>query len=145
MNRFIAYFDYLGFKEFIENNDLEIQSRIMGNNFRDMESALARGKVAEAAHGLIADISNSQINCINFSDTVVFFTKDVSESSLIEILEVSAKFNWVSILDCFPVRGSVVFGELVQVDFQQQNGGGGTYVINSVYGKGLVKAHIRAD
>lgn len=145
MNRFIAYFDYLGFKEFIENNDLEYQSRIVGNNFRDMESALGQGKFKDAPHGVIADISKSQINCINFSDTVVFFTNDTSETSLIEILEVAYKFNWQAIDFCFPVRGALVFGEMVYVDFKQSNGGGGIYNINSVYGKGLVKAHLRAD
>lgn len=145
MNRFIAYFDYLGFKEFIENNDLEFQKRIIGNNFRDMESALGQGKYKDASHGLIIDISNSQINCINFSDTVVFFTNDTTDSSLVEILEVAYKFNWQAIDFCFPVRGSLVFGEMVYIDFKQNNGGGGVYNINSVFGKGLVKAHLRAD
>lgn len=145
MNRFIAYFDYLGFKEFIENNDLEYQSRIVDNNFRDMESALGQGKLKDAPHGVIADISNSQINCINFSDTVFFFTNDTSDTSLVEILEVAYKFNWQAIDFCFPVRGALVFGEMAYVDFKKKNGGGGIYNINSVYGKGLVKAHLRAD
>jgi hypothetical protein len=145
MNRFIAYFDYLGFKEFIETNDLEYQKRIIGNNFRDMESALGQGKYKEATQGLIADISNTQINCINFSDTVVFFTNDTTKTSLIEILEVAYKFHWQAINFCFPVRGALVFGEMVYVDFKQNNGGSGIYNINSVFGKGLVKAHLRAD
>lgn len=145
MNRFIAYFDYLGFKEFIENNDLEYQSKIVGNNFRDMESALGQGKFKDAPQGVIADISNSQINCINFSDTVVFFTNDTSEASLIEILEVANKFNWQAIVFCFPVRGALVYGEMVYVDYKQKNSGGGIYNINSVFGKGLVKAHLRAE
>jgi hypothetical protein len=145
MNRFIAYFDYLGFKEFIENNDLANQNRIVGNNFRDMENALGQGRFKDAPQGVIADISKSQINCINFSDTIVFFTNDTSETSLIEILEVAYKFNWQAIDFCFPVRGSLVFGEMVYVDFKQNNGGGGIYNINSVFGKGLVKAHLRAD
>jgi hypothetical protein len=44
MKKFIAYFDYLGFKQFIDNNDLEYQRKIVGNNFRDIESALGQGK-----------------------------------------------------------------------------------------------------
>lgn len=145
MNRFIAYFDYLGFKEFIENNDLDYQRRIVSNNFRDMESALGQGKYKDVPHGVIADISKSQINCINFSDTVVFFTNDTSESSLVEILDVANKFNWQAIDFCFPVRGALVYGELVYIDFKQKNSGGGIYNTNSVFGKGLVKAHLRAD
>lgn len=145
MNRFIAYFDYLGFKEFIENNDLESQNRIIAYNFRDIESALGKGKYKDTPHGMIADISNSRISCINFSDTVVFFTNDTSTNSLSEILEVAYNFNMRAIGFCFPVRGALVYGEMVYVDFKQKNGGGGVYNINSVYGKGLVKAHIRAD
>lgn len=94
MKKFIAYFDYLGFKQFIENNDLQYQKRIMGNNFRDIESAITQGKSVEAPHGVIADLSNHKVNCINFSDTVVFWTNDDSIQSLSEILEVAYKFNW---------------------------------------------------
>ena len=145
MKSFIAYFDYLGFKEFIENNDLEFQQRIIGNNFRDIESALGQGKFKEAPHGVIADLSTSRINCINFSDTVVFWTKDETEQSLIELLNVAYKFNWQAIDLCFPVRGSVVYGELLYIGFKESNGGGGFYNVNSVFGKGLVKAHLKAD
>jgi hypothetical protein len=145
MKKFIAYFDYLGFKQFIDNNDLDYQRRIVGNNFRDIESALGQGKTKEASHGYIADLSNSRINCINFSDTVVFWTNDDSEASLMEILEVAHKFNWQAIDFFFPARGAVVYGEIVYVDFKQKNEAGGLYNINSVFGKGLVRAHEKAE
>lgn len=145
MKRFIAYFDYLGFKQFIDNNDLDYQHKIVTNNFRDIESALGQGKFKKAPHEVIADLSNSKINCINFSDTVVFWTNDDSEGSLIEILEVAHKFNWQAIDFFFPARGSVVYGEIVYVDFKQKNEAGGLYNINSVFGKGLVKAHEKAE
>ena len=102
MNCFIAYFDYLGFKEFIENNDLDYQKKIIGNNFRDLESALGQGKIKDVHHGVIADLSNSKINCINFSDTVVFWTNDDSNESLKELLDVSYKFNWQAVDFFFP-------------------------------------------
>lgn len=145
MKKFIAYFDYLGFKQFIENNDLDYQKRIVGNNFRDIESALGQGNSKEAQHGVIADLTNSNINCINFSDTIVFWTNDDTESSLREILEVSYKFNWQAIDFFFPARGSIVYGEIEYVDFKQKNEAGGLYNINSVFGKGLVKAHEKAE
>lgn len=145
MNSFIAYFDYLGFKEFIEKNDLATQKEVMGRIFRDMERALGRGKYKDAPQGVIADISNSKINCINFSDTVVFFTKDVSEESLTELLEVSYTFNYQAVDYFFPVKGSVVYGELEYVGFNQYNNGGGAYHINSIFGKGLVKAYSKAN
>lgn len=145
MKKFIAYFDYLGFKQFIENNDLAYQERIMGNNFRDMESAIAQGKLKEASHGVIADLSNHTINCINFSDTVVFWTNDDSNESLIEILEVAYKFNWGATTFFFPARGALVHGEMEYVDFKNENNSGGVYNINSVFGKGLVLAHQKAE
>lgn len=145
MNRFIAYFDYLGFKEFIEKNDLDFQKKVIGNNFRDMESALGKGKLKDAPYGVIADISKSQINCINFSDTVVFFTNDTNKASLLEILEVAYNFNIRAIDDCFPVRGALVYGEMIYLDYKQKNSCGGIYNVNSVFGKGLVRAHLRAD
>jgi hypothetical protein len=129
MERFIAYFDYLGFKEFIERNDL----------------ALGLGKYKEVPHGIIADISDSSINCINFSDTVIFFTNDTSDAALKEILTVAHKFNWVAIDFCFPVRGAIVLGEMIYVDHKKKNHAGGIYNINSVFGKGLVNAHLKAE
>jgi len=145
MKKFIAYFDYLGFKQFIDNNDLDYQKKVVFDNFRDIESALGQDKSKEAPHGYIADLSNSRINCINFSDTVVFWTNDDSEASLIEILQVAYKFNWQAIDFFFPARGSIVYGEIEYVNFEQKNEAGGLYNVNSVFGKGLVRAHEKAE
>lgn len=146
MNRFIAYFDYLGYKQFIENNDFKETCRIMGFNYRDMEHALGQGKRADTPLGKIADLAGSQIKCINFSDTVIFFTVDTSDSSLVEILKVSYLFNWKSIIYTFPVRGSLTYGEMKYVDHQRGEGEyGKVFNINSVFGKGLVNAHYKAE
>jgi hypothetical protein len=144
--KFIAYFDYLGFKQFIENNDLEYQKQIMGNVYRDIESALGQGKLKQTSPStVIADLTNHKINCINFSDTVVFWTKDDSLESLTEILKVTHHFNRRTTLNFFPARGSLVYGEIVYVDYKQLNEVGGLYNINSVFGKGLVEAHQKAE
>lgn len=145
MKKFIAYFDYLGFKEFILNNNLETQQKILGNNFRDIERALGNGKYHDSPSGLIADISESKLDCINFSDTVVFSTKDNSKSSIVELIKVAHKFNWQSTLFTFPARGSLVYGEIEHISFDQTNGGGGTYTINSFFGRGLIDAYLLAE
>lgn len=143
--KYITYFDYLGFKDFIDNNNLEYQKKIISNIFRDIERALGKGKYIETNYGVISDISQSKINCLNFSDTIVFWTNDDSIESLNELLIVSHTFNWQAIDYFFPVRGSVVYGEIMHIDFRQPNGGGGVYNINSLFGKGLVKAHQKAE
>lgn len=145
MKKFIGYFDYLGFKDFILNNDLAYQNRIMNNIFRDIESALGNGKYKEASIGVIADLSDSKINCINFSDTVVFWTNDDSLDSLKELLDVTFQFNYQAIEYFFPARGAIVFGEIEHADFRQKNKSGSKYNLNSVYGKGLVKAYLKAE
>ncbi len=143
MKKFIAYFDYLGFKQFIENNDSIGQRKVMEFNFRDIESALSLGKTKEASRGVIGDLSESNINCINFSDTIVFWTNDDSEKALIELLQVAYKFNWTTNDFTFPARGSLVYGEIEYVEFLERNAG--VYNINSVYGLGLVQAHGKAE
>ena len=145
MKIFIAYFDYLGFKDFIENNSEEEQKRIILNNFRDMERARSINKYTETQFGMIADTTRSKINCINFSDTIVFWTKDDSIDSLKELLSVSFTFNLQSVLYFFPVRGAIVYGEMTYHDFSKENENGAVFNINSVFGKGLVRAHLKAD
>ena len=145
MKKFIAYFDYLGFEKFIENNDLEYQKKILVNNFIDMESALGQGKLKNIHGGYVADFSDSKINCINFSDTVVFWTNDDSKESLLELIQVANEFNWRTINYSFPVRGSLVFGEIEYIDFKQVTNYQGLYNVNSVFGKGLVAAHLKAE
>lgn len=146
MKKFIAYFDYLGFKDFIEKNDLDFQMQIMNNNFRDIEDGIAQGKHRQGKHGgYVADLSKSTLNVINFSDTIVFWTNDDSLESFLELLEAAFRFNHRSVTMTFPIRGMIVHDELESVAFSSTNTVGGTYNINSVFGKGLVKAHLQAE
>lgn len=145
MELFIAYFDYLGFTAFIENNDLEAQKKTILHNLRDIEMALGKGKTEKTARGVISDISNVKINCINFSDTVVFFSKDNNTESLIEILEIATTFNRQAINYFFPVRGAIVYGDLAFFGYNKENQKGSVYNINSIFGKGLIKAYLKAN
>lgn len=145
MKKYIAYFDFLGFKEFIDNNDLENQKRSMGHIFREIEIALGQENVKEAPQGIIADLSKSKVNAINFSDTIVFFTNDDTKDSLIEILKVAFKFNWRTNGYVFPARGALVFGEIIYVPHSEKSEFNAVYNVNSVFGKGLVDAHIKAE
>lgn len=145
MKKYIAYFDYLGFKDFIEKNDLDYQKRIMNNNFRDIELSLSNGETTEGKKGLIGDRSKCKISCMNFSDTVVFWTTDDSYESLLELIQVAFNYNFRSNLYSFPTKGAIVFGELMHVNFMDQNSGTATYNVNSLYGKGLVLAHLKSE
>jgi len=143
---YLAYFDYLGFKEFIENNNDEVLIRRMGHIFRDIEGALGQGKYQEPQNGVIlSDLTNSKVNCLNISDTVLFWTNQCDYNSLTELIKVAYEFNWKQIGYNFPIRGSIVKGKIRLVSGKQTNTNGGSYSVQCLYGKGLIKAHDKAE
>lgn len=144
-NKFIAYFDFLGYKNFIMNNSTEEVKRRLGHIFRDTENAIGKGKLIEAPYGYIADINKSKINCLNISDTIIFWTNDDSLDSFNEILEVAFRFNWSFTCYHFPVRGAIVHGDMGVVGYYKDLKEGGTYNLNTLYGKGLIKAHEKGE
>jgi len=113
MKAFIGYFDLLGFKEFVQKNDQETQSRGMYNLFRDIGNAAANGKILKFPNGgFVPDLTDSEVRVLNFSDTVIFWTKNDTYKSLSEILEVVFFFNHTSTIHFFPARGIY---ELLQI------------------------------
>jgi hypothetical protein len=146
MKKFIAYFDLLGYKQFITNNDHnEVRRRIM-HIMRDMETALSEDSFKESKFGhVVADMSKSNINCINISDTILFWTNDDSFESFQEFIRVVYRYNWNGILFNFAARGSLVFDEIEVIAHRLDNEGGGTYNVNPMFGKGLVNAHLKAE
>lgn len=143
---YLAYFDYLGFKEFIENNDDEVLTRRMGHIFRDIERSLSQGKYQKPQNGMIlSDLSGSRVNCLNISDTVLFWTNECNNESLTELIKVAYEFNWMQILFNFPIRGSIVKGKIRMVSGKHKNTNGGSYSVECLYGKGLIKAHDKAE
>jgi hypothetical protein len=145
MKRFIGYFDFLGFKDFIFKNSLEEQHTGMDHIFRDIELALSHRKTVDGKFGRIADLSNLKIDCINFSDTVVFWTKDDSLESFKELIQTCYDFNWHQNLFSFPVRGAIFFGDIHHRGFNETSPFEGKYNVNSLYGKGLIDAYLKAE
>ncbi|MCW3464238.1 hypothetical protein [Chitinophaga nivalis] len=146
MGKFIAYFDYLGYKSFIENCEPDRLDTRISHILRDIEMSMGNGKYIESSRGhLVADISSSIVHCLNISDTVIFSTKDDSKESLIELLEVAKKFNFQSNFYNMPVRGAILYDEYEMLSSQSKNEAGSTYSVNMIYGKGLVKVHTKAE
>ncbi len=143
---FIAYFDLLGFKDFILNNETEDMMRGMSNVFRDIEFSLSHEKnIRIDGSTVIADLSKSNLNCINISDTIIFWTKDCTFESFRELVKVAYDFNWKENCFFFPARGVITYGDVHFVKGDNNNPIGSAYRINCLFGKGLVNAHIKAD
>lgn len=143
---YLAYFDFMGFKEFIEQNEDDHTINRMGHIFRDIEMSLSQGNYHEPSNGIIlSDTSKSNINCLNISDTVLFWTNDCTYDSLKELIEVSYEFNWREVTYNFPIRGALVKGKIREVSGKQKSITGGSYSVQCLYGKGLIKAHLKAE
>jgi len=146
MKRFIAYFDYLGYKDFILNNDSSHLKVRAGHILRDIEMSLGQGRFLPVNNGeTVADLNSTRINCLNISDTVIFWTNDDSIESFEELILVAFDFNWREILYSFPIRGVIFFDEIEMISEQFKNSAGAIYSPNLIYGKGLVKAHLKAE
>ncbi len=144
MKCFIGYFDFLGYKSFVEKNETEYTKQRVGNILMDIEACLGRGKYQEEKQGAYAaDLSNYTIKFLNISDTVIFWTQDGSAESIEEFLDVCYRFNTSQNGFNFPVRGTLIYDEMEIIIGNQFNEVGGTYSANMIYGKGLIKAHIK--
>ncbi|MCF8449149.1 MAG: hypothetical protein K9G49_04690 [Taibaiella sp.] len=148
MNRFLAYFDLLGYKKFIEKNTPEHIHRRNEHIFaRNPEMALAdhRRKEGRYPGTLISDISETSINCLGFSDTIVFWSNGESLQDFIDLLKVAYAYNYFNIGFEFPSRGCIVYGDIWFTDFSQVNEKGSVYKLNMIYGNALIEAHGKAE
>jgi hypothetical protein len=143
---YLAYFDFMGFKEFIQNNEDKTLRKRMAHIFRDIELSLGQGKTTKQSNGIVlSDVSLSRINCLNISDTIIFWTNDCIMKSLEELLNVASEFNWRENSYNFPVRGCVLKGKIKLDSGKVNNSVGGSYSIQCIYGKGIVDAHLKAE
>jgi hypothetical protein len=146
MKSFIAYFDYLGYKEFILNNNSKHHKERVEDIQSNIENALAKGKISRQENGsIINDIMDSSLTTLNISDTVLFWTKDDSKESFKELIEVCYEFNRQENCWNFPVRGAIIYDEIYILGGRKQTNNGGIYNANTLYGKGIVNSHIKAE
>ncbi len=146
---YLAYFDLLGFKEFIQNNS-ETQINIrMAHFFRDIELALTYNHTKpnpNNPHELIADLSYAKLNCLNISDTVLYWTNECNIELLNDLIITCFLFNTKFNMDNFPVRGCIIKGTMNKISGEiRHNSNNTSYSVQCPYGKALVNAHIKAE
>ncbi|MBV7533822.1 hypothetical protein [Chitinophaga sp. sic0106] len=146
MNKFIAYFDILGFKEFIDNNDKAYVDHHFQHIFRESQTALANGQLINARPGIVVpNLAVSRINCMHISDSIIFWSNDDTEDSFTDLVNVCHQFYWRCMQASFPIRGCMVLGDM---EFTPSNlpGANGTRFYNSsMYGKGIVEAYLKGE
>ncbi|MFA7380409.1 MAG: hypothetical protein WC150_08110 [Bacteroidia bacterium] len=145
MKAFIAYFDLLGFEQFIELNNEEEQQKVLENIFHIMEFSLANGEIEFSPLGVVAKTSLAKVNCLNFSDTFVFWTKDNLETSFLDLMKVVSHFNSSMIMHVFPIRGTITYGDIFTARHFEKSENQTSYNVNSVYGKGIIDAYKKSN
>ncbi len=147
MKCYIAYFDLLGYTPFLlENSQDYVRGRVV-HILRDIEDALGFNEpLVQLPNGhLSSDISKTRVNCKGVSDTIIFWSQDDSNESLLETLQTAYRFNWRMNQINFPVRGIVVFDEFDMVQGEHVNPNGAVYSPSIMFGKGLASAHEKVD
>lgn len=145
---YITYFDLLGFKEFIKNNSEKHIDIRMRQVFRDIEFSLTLNNIKHSSvdpNIVIPDLTQAKVNCVNISDTIIYWTEDSNIDSLYNLFLVSFLYNQSCNLYNFPVRGCLTKGSLAHIMGNFKSYNGSLYAVQCPYGKGLVKAHEKAE
>lgn len=146
MKTFIAFFDILGYKSLVENNEFEDVNRKISHLLRDIEFALSLRKAKRPERGIVtADRSESIVNCLNISDSILFWTPSVNQACFEQIVNVCYELNWKMTKFNLPIRGALTYGELGFVTWDDKNDNSTIYRGNILHGKGLIEAYQLAN
>lgn len=138
----------MGFKEFIGNNTDEHIDLYMDNLFRESQLAASgrNCKDSKRPGAWIADLSKSAIHCLHISDTIIFWSDDITTESFKKIIECASYFlHQIIQTTTFTVRGCIVAGEIKFQPFQIKNEAGFFFYNSSLYGKPIVDAYTKAE
>ena len=146
MKRFLAHFDILGYKEFIENNSIDFINQYNQHIFRESQTAVAQdGAYVDIPGGFAPDVRTAEVNCMHFSDTILFWTVGDSEEDFLKLVYVCHKFFWRTMQLSFVVRGALGYGDFEFNPFQIPGQGGVRFYNSSLFGKGLVDVYLKAE
>lgn len=146
MNTYIAFFDVLGFKEFIYKNDLNEAKRQFAHLLRDSQTAAAKENYIDGPAGVIfPDLDMQNVNCLHVSDSIVFWTETDDTADFLELVDVCYALYWRSLQTSFPLRGCLTYGEIDFSPFTINGKNQKNFHNYSIIGKGLVDAYSIAD
>lgn len=108
--RFVAFFDLLGFSSWLEaDGSHKVFTYVRGFLYLMIRASLP-GSIVHP--DMSVTVNNDNIACINFSDSIVFYTRDDSEGCLETILNVAGEFmNVVITGPSRMIRGAIAHGE----------------------------------
>lgn len=127
-NRFVAFFDILGFKEMVYNNDHET---ILGKLTFLKEGLNRLGDSNNYAKLKELNMDSDQTKSVTFSDSIIIFSKGDTENDAIKILNDSLALINTSLAHGIAIKGAMSFGE-ISVDFEK----------SLFFGKPIINAYL---
>ncbi|PXV66819.1 hypothetical protein CLV62_10479 [Dysgonomonas alginatilytica] len=100
-NRFVAYFDILGFKDYVFSNSTEDIHKML----------ISLNKILPSDND--EEISEKHILCTTFSDSIFIFTKSDSIEEFRNFIQFIRRFMRNSIRRKIPLKASIAYGEIV--------------------------------
>lgn len=134
----IAYFDILGFKDFINYNKDKPEEieRIYGNIMLTSQLSTTEGKFHPKLP--VPDIDQQKVNCLHVSDSIIFWTDEDSLEDFKNIFKVCQSF----VNRMFePIRGCLNYGDISFKPFSIKS----KFYNSSLLGKGLIEAYELAE
>ena len=142
--KYIAFLDILGFKDLIENNEINVLDKLYDElqeslmhcfSFANAEHLMKENKDEDAG------IEENNLNSLIISDSIIIWTDDDSQRSFVNLIFTIRYLLYRSILSGFPLRGGLSCGELiVKSGSHAQSPKINSY--STILGKGLTRAYL---
>jgi hypothetical protein len=139
--RYIAYFDIMGFTDMVYRHDHSYVSEIMNkvsnsvNYIKEMEEHIFQKAKQKKKSRIATDISKGIVQPVMFSDSVLFISRSNSIFDARKIIYVSALFLTEMFKFKIPIKGSLSYG-VFTADFEN----------SKFFGRPLVDAyHLACD
>jgi len=128
--RFVLYLDIMGFKERVARNSMEdLLDELSAFNKKITDIINSVNKTADNGEGIITDDSSeaqsssdivtddqrATIECVQFSDSIILFSKSNSENDLVAITNAAKEimFTAITMDKPIPLKGSLAEGDVV--------------------------------
>ncbi len=144
MGKYVALLDILGFKDIINNNSHEEVIHLFKAFRIHLQKSLSNSETIMDIHGrVVFDVKKTTINSTIISDSLIFWTKDDSASSLFELIDCLHSFTtFCHNLSYIYLRGGITWGDFFYDNTGIIEGKDGAFIMHPIMaGKALVDVY----
>jgi hypothetical protein len=142
-NCYVAMLDVLGFKDLVDHNSHEELLKIYERLSMTVNDGLSLYKfnqvVKDARMTVTPDLSNTIINSMTISDSIVLWTNDTSAQSFYDLLLTVRFILFYSMHAGIPLRGGIGHGPLSIITGKQESNADNQQI--TFIGKSIVKSY----